>query len=371
MAPSPLQFPEAPLYVKPALRSSVGKLSDRMALATQEFWQVHLSCLYERQGLQRVYAELFAQQRDAGFVPTWADSIGWCRLHASDASAYWLVSLVEKRSGRGTGAGRPGLPLGAEVAGVPPDCHLCFWNVLLRQCGVQIPWVTRLGRDPWILLASPFPFGAEHATVATREHLSQDWRQGGIAVDDIVAAMVDMTMGLGVGYMTGWNGYGAANSLDHCHFHALRVPLDDELPIQVAARRTGATGVISVIDDTTAFPLLAIRFAGQRDDLVANVARCVKGWHAFVGPDATESLVVVVENGGPVAFFVPRDRRVACSHALSTGFGFMEAAAGALVAGDASDRAPFRSLTFDSVFQALMALRLRTASDFVRKTGLV
>lgn len=371
MAPSPLQFPEAPLYVKPALRSSVGKLSDRMALATQEFWQLHLSCLYERHGLQRVYAELFAQQRDAGFVPAWADSIAWSRLHASNASAYWLVSLVEGRSARETGAGRPALPLGAEVAGVPPDCQLCFWNVLLRQRGVQIPWVTRLGRYSWAVLASPFPFGAEHSTIAMRVHLSQDWHRAGIAFEDIVGAMVDMAVGLGAGYMTGWNGYGAANSLDHCHFHALRVPLDDELPIQVAARRISAMGVTSVIDDAAAFPLLAIRFAGQRDDLVANVARSVTGWHAFAGHDATESLVVVIENGGPVAFFVPRDRRVATSHALSTGFGFMEAAAGALVAGDASDRAPFRSLTFDSVSQALMALRLRTATDFVRQTGVV
>ena len=58
--------------------------------------------------------------------------------------------------------------------------------------------------------------------------------------------MVDMAVGLGAGYMTGWNGYGAANSLDHCHFHALRVPLDDELPIQRFLRTALDTGEFSL-----------------------------------------------------------------------------------------------------------------------------
>ncbi|MBF0144130.1 MAG: DUF4922 domain-containing protein [Magnetococcales bacterium] len=276
----------------------IQSMSDFNALRFKAIWEAlgdKLDEIRTREGLAGVIDALRAQQFDRGFIQDdLKEVIKYRIIHPNHESRYFIVQYNPRRAMRHAGAGRKVPPPGSRS--INGGCFLCRDNIRWQQRGIETGYEIRIpdndAERPYVIWMNPFPLMPNHVTVATLDHTPQSWLQTepgmaeprssmGSIVHDLLH-LVDLLPG----YVGFYNGDGAGATIPgHFHFQFFKRPEGQGLfPLESAAKRAGVQngGPLSQAPVLiTDYPISAIAFHGNREEVMAQAVRVSTLWEAI------------------------------------------------------------------------------------------
>jgi hypothetical protein len=262
----------------------------------------NLRAVEEAHGLQTALVYLEKQQLDQGFIQDDLKEVERYRLiEPGNAHHAFTAQFNPRRALRREGAGRRTPPHG--TTSVNFGCFLCKDNIRWQQRGVELGYDIEVGDRGYIAWMNPFPLMSTHATIAAADHRPQTW-----IVDDVQKTEKNIGVILGdllelarrlPGFMGFYNGAGAGASIpEHFHFQFFKRP-EQEFFLERVARIAIASTFPQpqlryhplVLRD---YPIKAVYFYGQRNDIVEQAGRWVREWTAFYETTQALSANIIV-----------------------------------------------------------------------------
>jgi hypothetical protein len=235
----------------------------------------------QTEGWPGAVAFLCEHQVSAGFVKDNLAGLERFQLRSKSANEKRLLAQVNaNRALRSSGAGRTTPP-----PGVHPKHggnYLSRDNIWWQQSTLQVGLDVQLARREFIILMNPFPIFRKHATVASREFVSQNMISSELSgsqseIRARVSELIELAYSL-PGYVCFLNGEGAGNTNGWLHFQVgERFGPLGVYPLELAgaeALRCSASATVLVEDH----PVPAVVFRGAEATLGETIAEFIGEW---------------------------------------------------------------------------------------------
>jgi hypothetical protein len=211
-------------------------------------------------------------------------------------------------------------------------CALDVDDLRRQQRGLQFFHRATLNRRGYNAFSNPTPFALFQATIASEDHEPQSWfdpysRNRLLKLQQIVEDFVALAEHL-KGWIILYNGMGAGATIDHLHFHALKLPVGHgPLPIQVIRVQVQAGRPDAKrFGGNSDYPLSVFRFSGSPETVVSEATNLLSRWTEFDPNGSTMNLIAVEEDGQTSLYCVPRNRFLEFPPGFPYRAGSMEAA---------------------------------------------